>query len=85
MADVGEVAKEKKMRRSTTFSDSPPPDRPPADDWFPRPSIAFERKPLHSPTRRQNAQPHGLVYQNPYNRYNQVCFFSRIRFLERFL
>lgn len=25
-----------------------------------------------SPTRRQNPQPIGLVYQSPYNRYSQV-------------
>lgn len=27
---------------------------------------------LHSPTRRQNPQPAGLVYQSPYNRFSNV-------------
>uniref|UniRef100_H2ZDS3 Domain of unknown function with conserved HDNR motif domain-containing protein n=1 Tax=Ciona savignyi TaxID=51511 RepID=H2ZDS3_CIOSA len=66
MANV--YTKRSKMPRTTTLSDYG--FRSKVEQV--KHSYNMEEVRLHSPTRRQNPQPIGLVYQSPYNRHNHV-------------
>nr|XP_002131911.1 uncharacterized protein LOC100179252 isoform X2 [Ciona intestinalis] len=66
MANV--FTKRSKMPRTTTLSDYG--FRSKVEQAKAKENMEEMR--LHSPTRRQNPQPIGLVYQSPYNRHNHV-------------